>query len=75
MSDSESSVVGPPPSRAGTAKTPEKRKVVSVDSSSDELDDAGFSTVRQEDSAGFMRKQLLRLNFFAEGKFKFFRAL
>ena len=43
MSDSESSVDGPPPSRAGAAKTLEKSKVDSVDSISDDLDDAGFS--------------------------------
>ena len=43
MSDNESSVDGPPHSRAGTSKTRETRKTPSVDSSSDELDDAGFS--------------------------------
>ena len=43
MSDSDSSVDGPPPSRAGAPKTREKSKTASVDSISDELDDAGFS--------------------------------
>ena len=44
MSDSETSVGGPAHSRAGPAKTREKRKTVfHVDITSDELEDAGFS--------------------------------